>query len=91
MLCYAHFSDLELADLLKGKDEGAFTDIYNRYWAVLYCHARRLLLDDEEAEDLTQEVFLTLLNRSGDLELSSRCLVTCIRFRAIRFLSYRSR
>ncbi|WP_184470344.1 sigma-70 family RNA polymerase sigma factor [Pedobacter sp. AK013] len=71
MLSYAQYSDLELADLFNKKDEGVFSEIYDRYWAVLYRHARRLLQNDEEVKDLTQEVFLTLLDKSGELELTT--------------------
>lgn len=54
---YNKFNDNDLLRLLKLGDEKAYTEIYNRYWAVLFSHARRILQDDEEAMDVVQDVF----------------------------------
>jgi len=64
MVNYQSLTDNELASLLKTGDSGAFTEIYERYWAVLLRHARRMLQDDEETKDVLQDVFSTLWNKA---------------------------
>ncbi|MBO9153447.1 RNA polymerase sigma factor [Chitinophaga sp. GCM10012297] len=54
---YSQLSDLELAGLLKSGDQSAFAQIYERYWRVIYGHVYKMLLDEEEAKDVIQEVF----------------------------------
>ncbi|HMF11227.1 MAG TPA: sigma-70 family RNA polymerase sigma factor, partial [Gemmataceae bacterium] len=43
----------------KGQDE-AFAELVSRYWARVFGHLYRRLGDRQDAEDLTQEVFLRL-------------------------------
>lgn len=62
------YSDKELFFLVKSGDERAFTEIYSRYWPVLFRHARRMLKDDEDATDIVQDVFATLWSRAAVLE-----------------------
>src|ERR1700754_327326 len=62
-------SDPELADLLKSGDEDAFTEIYNRYYGVLYAHALKLLRDDDEVSDLLHELFINLWVKRTELNL----------------------
>jgi len=69
MAAYSIISDGDLFSLLKGGNERAYEEIYKRFWAVLYRHARRLLHDDDGAEDVVQEVFLTLWNKAPELEI----------------------
>jgi len=53
-------SDTELyAQLKKGK-QAALGILYDRHSRVVYRLARRILDNEQEAQDLTQEVFLTL-------------------------------
>jgi len=54
---YRKYSDEELMDLLKKRDQKAFTEIYNRYWTLIYSHVYKMLRDDEETKDTVQEVF----------------------------------
>lgn len=67
MANYNKFTDLELAALLKKGDQVAYTAIFERYKAILYKHAFRLLNDQDEVNDLIQDVFLSL----GRKEMSS--------------------
>lgn len=68
-LDYKNLSDHELAFSLKGEDRMAFTEIYERYWAVLYLHARRMLRSKEEAQDVVQELFTQLWQNSSQLDV----------------------
>ncbi|SDL16017.1 RNA polymerase sigma-70 factor, ECF subfamily [Pedobacter sp. ok626] len=70
MTSYSKFSDEELAAFLKGGDHLAFTEIYNRFFSVLYIHAYRRLKDDEEASDLIQEIFAAIWDKRKMLDLT---------------------
>jgi RNA polymerase sigma-70 factor, ECF subfamily len=54
----ANESDLEVLTALRQGDPNALGIIYDRYGAVVYRLALRMLVNTTEAEDLTQEVFL---------------------------------
>ncbi|MEM9806869.1 MAG: sigma-70 family RNA polymerase sigma factor [Cyanobacteria bacterium P01_D01_bin.56] len=82
----ASSSDADLlASLQVGRVE-ALRSLYRRYGRLVYTLARRILRSDEEAEEITQDVFLTLWHKSnyqasrGSL---SRYLVVMARSRAI--------
>jgi len=68
---YIKLPDVDLVILLKTGDEDAFTEIYNRYWSVLYLHARHMLNNRDNARDIVQEVFTNIWNKAKDLELST--------------------
>lgn len=70
MTAYGKHPDHELAALLKAGDHVAFTEIYHRYKGILYIHALKLLKDEDEAQDVIHELFASLWNRAGDLNLS---------------------
>jgi len=60
-------SDTDLIAQLKLGSENAFTEIYNRYWSVLYLHARHMLNNRDEARDIVQEVFTSFWNKAETL------------------------
>ncbi|WP_316836336.1 RNA polymerase sigma-70 factor [Pedobacter nutrimenti] len=64
---YSKYSDKELADLLKSGDQSAFTEIYNRYWSVMYAHVYKMLRDREEAKDVIQEIFSKLWLKATEI------------------------
>lgn len=68
---YNSCDDTELAALLREGKEGAFTEIYNRYWRKLYFTAHKLLKSSEKAEEVIQEVFITLWEKREDLNIQS--------------------
>lgn len=53
-------SDAELARRLGDADEGALSQLYQRFGRPCYSLARRICVDEGLAEDVVQEVFLTL-------------------------------
>jgi RNA polymerase sigma-70 factor (family 1) len=65
------YDDNELLNLLVEGDEQAFTVIYNRYWRRLiglaYAHTKDKFL----AEEIVQEVFLSLWRRKSSLHITS--------------------
>jgi RNA polymerase sigma-70 factor (family 1) len=60
MAAYNSYTDQELAALLRQGDRTAFTEVYQRYWPLLFRHARKLLQADEGAKDVVQDVFISL-------------------------------
>ncbi len=56
----------ELREIASGNEE-AFERLYDQYQGLVYSIASAILRSDSEAEDLTQEVFLRLWDRAGDL------------------------
>ncbi len=57
---YKNKSDADLIALISKGDRGAFQEILNRYQAAVYGFAFSFLKDAQEAEDISQEVFLRL-------------------------------
>lgn len=89
---YSAHTDQELTDLLKSADRRAFSEIYDRYWAVLYLHAKRMLRDDDEAQDIVQELFTHLWKKSADLDFNiklSSYLYKAVRNRIFNHLEHR--
>lgn len=56
-------SDFDLTEQLKQGSHEAYTEIYERYFGVLYIHACKRMYDHEEARDLVQEIFINLWSR----------------------------
>jgi len=67
MRVYKSLSDQELNSLLRNGDHAAFTELYKRYWALLYRNARKMLGNEEDATDVVQEVFITLWEKAPSL------------------------
>lgn len=68
---YSKTTDSALASLLKSKDHAAFTEIYNRYWRVLFVHAFKILKDKGEASDVIQDMFAALWNQAERWQLEN--------------------
>jgi RNA polymerase sigma-70 factor (ECF subfamily) len=67
---YSGLNDSELTGLLKLGDHAAYTEIYHRYWALMFRHARRMLRDDDEATDIVQEIFASLWSKCAELSFT---------------------
>lgn len=76
-------TDTELFESLKAGKISALDALYDRYGKLVYGLALQILKNSQEAEDLTQEIFLTLWHRelydpnrgsvSGFLTTITRC------------------
>ncbi len=89
---YSAHTDQQLTDLLKSADRRAFSEIYDRYWAVLYLHAKRMLRDDDEAQDIVQELFTHLWKKSTEIDFNiklSSYLYKAVRNRIFNHLEHR--
>ncbi|TWF39924.1 RNA polymerase sigma-70 factor (ECF subfamily) [Chitinophaga polysaccharea] len=78
---YQQQTDADLMLSLQQDDGHAFTEIYNRYWkkllAIAYIHCR----DKAVAEEIVQEVFISLWNRRQELSVDkvNAYLATAVR------------
>ncbi|WP_316835994.1 RNA polymerase sigma-70 factor [Pedobacter nutrimenti] len=80
------FSDADLIIQLKLGNENAFTEIYNRYWEVLLNAAYQRLRSREDAEEVVQEVLVSLYFRRKDIDPKSTLkayLKTALKFKVI--------
>jgi RNA polymerase sigma-70 factor (family 1) len=69
MAGYSTLSDDTLIQLLKESDHRAYTEIYHRYFYLLYVHAFKKLQDENQAKDVLQDVFATLwFKRASDFQ-----------------------
>ncbi|MGN8070165.1 RNA polymerase sigma factor [Mucilaginibacter sp. SG564] len=55
---HSFLTDEELLSLLKGGDQFAYTEIYNRHYNVVFRFVRKYLRSSELAADISQNVFL---------------------------------
>ena len=87
-------ADRELVDSL-ARDPSALAEIYDRYAGLVYGLALAALRNAEDAQDLTQEIFLTLYRQSGSYDPARGALggflATMTRTRAIDLLRARGR
>jgi len=60
MLDYKSCNDFELLELLREDDHAAFTEIYDRYWSVIYTASYRALNHRQDCMDVCQGIFLWL-------------------------------
>lgn len=67
---YSGFSDDALFAVIKQDDRKAFEELYNRYWSFFLDYAYKPLRCRQKAEDLVQEVFISLYQRRNSIELS---------------------
>jgi RNA polymerase sigma-70 factor, ECF subfamily len=90
----ADVTDEALFVALKNGDSAALSVLFNRHGRLVYGLALKILADSQEAEDLTQEIFLTLWRKASsnpDCRFFVRYLVTITRSRAIDKLRARTR
>ena len=60
-------NDLELLRLLKQDNASAFQELYDRYWNKLYYYAHKRLKSSTAAEEVVQNVFLTIWRKRKTL------------------------
>lgn len=94
MTSYIQLTDYALTSLLKTGDDAAFTELYNRYWDKLFAVAYHRVNSEPEAEEIVQDVFLSLWNRRLQLELShsiATYLAVAVKYQVINKLSRQHR
>ena len=63
---YKSLTDAQLAGLINADDKLAMEEVYERYWSVLYIHAKKMLQDEEQAKDIVQDLFTNLFVKMGN-------------------------
>lgn len=69
-LPYRDLSDLQLFSLVKEDNTKAFEELYNRHWAGLVDTAYRRLQSSQRAEDLVQDLFISLYQKRQTVEFT---------------------
>ncbi|SHM11509.1 RNA polymerase sigma-70 factor [Mucilaginibacter sp. OK098] len=93
MYNYNILNDKELTDLLQQGNEHAFTEIYNRYWAKLFAIAANKIKELDEAEEIVQDIFVSLWKRRNELgviDTLSSYLAVSVKYRVIKILDKRN-
>ncbi|QNK64280.1 RNA polymerase sigma-70 factor [Pedobacter sp. PAMC26386] len=63
---YSRINDNDILLSFLAGDKGAYEVIYDRFWPILYRHARKMLQNEEDAKDVVQEVFTMLWTRVNE-------------------------
>lgn len=82
------YTDKVLLDLLVQDDRNAFTILYRRYWMSLYDAAWKRLKNPQQAEDIVQDIFISLWTRRAELAIDNlpAYLHTAVRFRVLNYV-----
>lgn len=89
---YNILTDKELTGLLSADDMRAFTEIYNRYWKKLFSVAANKIHDFDEAEEIVQDIFVSLWRRRAELDTVDTLgpyLAVSVKYRVIKVLDKR--
>ncbi|MEN2416265.1 RNA polymerase sigma factor [Flavobacterium mesophilum] len=70
MSVYREYTDHTLISLLKEGDQGAYTEIFERYSRLLVNHAYKMIGNQDEANDVVQEIFLFLWNKRDEIAIT---------------------
>jgi len=86
---YNKYNDQELIGHLKSDDHAAFAEIYKRYWKKLFTIAANKVDDFSEAEDIVQQLFVTIWERRAELEIYSLSsyLAVAVKYRVFKSLA----
>lgn len=94
MAAYSSYNDAALLGLLRVGDRTAFTEIYNRYWKLLFHLAADKTNSLAEAEELVQDLFLDIWKRREQLEIATSLktyLAVALKYRVINLLALRNK
>jgi len=87
---YAACTDERLLALLRNSDETAFTELYNRYWKLLFSIAANKLGSLVDAEEIVQEIFTDIWKRREIVEIRlsvKSYLAAAAKFQVYSFLA----
>ena len=73
---YQGLRDGQLVELVARKDAGALEALYGRYGRAAYSLARRILTEEMLAQDVVQEVFLSLWREAGRFDAGRGTVAT---------------
>lgn len=70
-------------------DKNAFDQIYWRYWHKLFMYSGKVVKDEEEAQDIVQDIFISLWQRRkslGEIKCLSSYLHGAVRFKGFAYI-----
>jgi RNA polymerase sigma-70 factor (ECF subfamily) len=73
---YETYDDASLGRLIASQDPGALEELYDRHGGACYGLARRVVTDDQLAQDVVQEVFLAIWRGAATYDGSRGTLST---------------
>ena len=94
MALYGIHTDEQLIISLRKGDAAAFTEIYERYWNRLLVYTMRVIRQQNDAEDIVQELFVSIWRRRDVLDIEhalSTYLYNSVRYLAFRYIEKNSR
>jgi len=65
------YTDEQLTAIWLHQDKNAFELIYNHYFKLIYNFSRKMLQDEQQAEDATQQIFANLYEKKEKLQITS--------------------
>jgi len=71
MIDYSKDTDDTLLKLLRDGDQRAFKALYERYWSSLWSYANNAMASSDDAEDIIQELFMTLWEKREVLDINT--------------------
>jgi RNA polymerase sigma-70 factor, Bacteroides expansion family 1 len=71
MIDYSKDTDDHLLKLLRDSDQRAFKILYERHWHALWSYARNAMAERDDAEDIVQELFMTLWEKRKTLHINT--------------------
>ncbi len=89
-----NLTDNDLLDLLREGNDEVFTEIFNRYWKPVLTVAANKTGDLDEAEDIVQDLFISLWKRRRDLQLTSSLgsyLAVSVKYKVLKVLAVRNK
>ncbi|MBS4033894.1 MAG: RNA polymerase sigma factor [Ignavibacterium sp.] len=81
-------TDFELVKRFIGGDEASFNEIARRYQQKIYWHARRMIGNHLDADEVVQEVLLVLYDKLKDFKFQSSLYTWVYRITATRSINY---
>lgn len=93
MISYSTRTDEQLMSLLKKSDRGAFTEVYNRYWEILFAISYNYSKSKEVAEEIVQDTLMRLWDRRGELDIkdAGAYLATAVKFGVFKHITREKR
>ena len=93
MAIYSNLSDTDLLLLIRDGQEGAFTEIYNRYWERLVATGYYYTREKEAAEEVVNDVLMGLWLRRASLVIQSlpAYLGTAVKFAVFKAIARNKR
>jgi len=62
-------SDILLVNRLRNGDESALTELYNKFWQLLFMSSYNVIKDKELCEDIIQDIFMNIWHNREKLEI----------------------